>query len=136
MIKIPFADAKHEGINPGDLFWVPLRDKAESEIVHPHVIIQVNANTRGQIETVVVCGLSTNMKRVFEWGNILLEPGEANLTRQSIVIVSQVSTVKKSQLGQYIGTLDQNRLSQIFAGLALLRSFTDRAQDRIQNIDT
>jgi mRNA interferase MazF len=52
--------------------------------------------------------------------NVLLEPGEADLPKQSVVLVSQVYTVDKRQLGEYIGTLPKRRIRQILDGLKLL----------------
>jgi mRNA interferase MazF len=56
-----------------------------------------------RISTVVVCALTSNLNRTNEPGNVLLESGEANLTRQSVSVVSQVSSILKSQLGEFIG---------------------------------
>lgn len=115
------------GINQGDVYWVPLEDLdgAEPGIIHPHVVIQDDVINRSRIKTVVVCGLTTNRKRAFEHGNILLDVGEANLPKQSIIVVSQISTVNKSQMGEYIGTLSKERVEQIFAGMKFLQWFTE-----------
>lgn len=84
---------------------------------HPHVVVQDDVFNRSRINTVVVCALSSNLKRANEPGNVLLEPGEGNLSRQSIVIVSQVSTVDKDRLGEAIGALSDARVEQILAGM-------------------
>ena len=92
-------------INQGDLFWVPLKDEygAVPGYVHPHVVIQDNVINHSRIQTVVVCALTTNLARAKVPGNVLLDLGEANLPRRSIVVVSQVSTVYKAELGEYTG---------------------------------
>ena len=46
---------------------------------------------------------------------------EANLPKASIVVVSQVSTVEKAQLGEYIGTLSKQRIDQILAGMRFIQ---------------
>ena len=74
----------------------------------------------------VVCALTSNIKRAKAPGNVLLEAGEANLPRQSVVVVSQVSTVDKTQLGEYIGLLTEERINQILAGMQFLQLFTER----------
>jgi mRNA interferase MazF len=84
---------------------------------HPHVVVQDDVFNRSRISTVIVCALSSNLKRVNEPGNVLLEPGEGGLTRQSIVIVSQVSSVDKARLGDYIGALSDKRVEQILEGM-------------------
>jgi mRNA interferase MazF len=51
---------------------------------------------------------------------VLLERGEANLPKQSVVNISQVFTVDKTQLGEKIGTLSAKRVRDILDGLRLL----------------
>ncbi len=115
-------------IEMGDVFWIPLfnEDGVQNPIVHPHVVIQDTVINQSRIETLVVCSISTNMKRASEHGNILLELGEGNLPKHSIIVVSQISMVKKSQLGEYIGSLEKRRMEQIFAGMKYVQSFTER----------
>lgn len=106
-------------IHRGDLFWIE-PDASRGSVPgfpHPHVVVQEDVFNRSRIRTVIVCALSSNLKRLNEPGNVLLEPGEGNLSRQSIVIVSQVSTVDKDRLGDYIGALSSERVEQILAGL-------------------
>lgn len=113
-------------VSQGDIYWVSLAgpDEPEPDYVHPHVIIQENVLNRSRIRTVVVCALTTNLKRATAPGNVLLELGEANLPKRSVVIVSQVSTVDKAQLGEYIGSLNKQRIQQILAGMQFLQRMT------------
>jgi len=114
-------------VNQGDIYWVVLEGSNGAEPVHPHphVVIQENVINRSRINTVVVCALTTNLKRAKAPGNVLLEAGEANLPRQSIVVVSQVSTVEKAQLGEYIGSLSKERINQILAGMRFLQRMSE-----------
>jgi mRNA interferase MazF len=109
-------------INQGDIFWIDLDEPVGSGpgYAHPHVVIQNNLFNRSRINTVVVCALSSNLKRGAAPGNVLLDPGEANLPKQSVVIVSQIFTVDKGQLGDLIGALSKTRILQILDGLKLL----------------
>jgi mRNA interferase MazF len=115
-------------INQGDVYWVRPKgpDGSEPEYAHPHVVIQDNVINRSRVNTVVVCALTTNMKRAKAPGNVPLDAGEANLPKRSVVVVSQVSTVDKADLGGYIGSLDERRVSQILAGMRFLQWFTGR----------
>src|SRR5687768_4858411 len=54
------SETEQRLINQGDVFWLQL----EAEIVHPHVVIQENVLNHSRIKTVVVCALTTNLKRV------------------------------------------------------------------------
>lgn len=115
-------------IHQGGIYWLSLaatEEGGESTILHPHVVIQDDIINRSRVKTVVVCALTTNMKRLSYPGNVLLEVGEANLPKASIVAVSQISTVNKSEVGAYIGTLSRARMEQIFAGMKFLQTFTE-----------
>ena len=106
-------------INRGDLFWIAA-DESRGSIPgspHPHVVIQDDVFNRSRISTVIVCALTSNLKRATEPGNILLEIGEGNLSKQSVVVVSQVSSVYKARLGERIGALSDERVEQILAGM-------------------
>lgn len=109
-------------INQGDIYWVELDEPSGSEpgYRHPHVVIQNNLFNRSQIKTVVVCALTSNLKRASAPGNVLLEKGEANLPKQSVVNVSQVFTVDKAQLDEYIGTVSSMRVREILNGIRLV----------------
>jgi mRNA interferase MazF len=106
-------------INRGDLYWIA-SDGARGSIpgsAHPHVVIQDDVLNHSRIHTVVVCALTSNLKRATEPGNVLLDPGEGNLEKQSVVIVSQVSSIAKAELGVHIGVLSAERVEQVLAGL-------------------
>ena len=109
-------------IRQGDVFWIDLDDPTGSEPAyrHPHVVIQNNVFNRSRINTVVVCALTSNLRRATAPGNVLLEPGEANLPRQSVVNVSQLFTVDKAQLQEKIEALSAQRVRESLAGVALL----------------
>ena len=49
-------------------------------------------------------------------------PGESNLAKPSVVVVSQVSAVDKARLGAFIGSLSAGRVDQIVAGLRMQRA--------------
>ena len=117
-------------VNQGDIYWIPLEEPSGLELgyIHPHVIIQENILNHSRIHTVVVCALTTNLKRAKAPGNVLLEEGEANLPKQSVVVVSQVSTVDKTKLGEYIGSLNEKRIKQILAGMQFLQLMTERRE--------
>ena len=109
-------------INQGDVYWIDLGEPAGSEpgYRHPYVVVQNNTFNRSRIGTVVVCALTSNLKHAHAAGNVLLEVGEANLPKPSVVNVTQILTVDKSQLGEYVGTLATQRVRQILDGIRLL----------------
>ena len=109
-------------INQGDIFWIELDEPSGSEpgYLHPHVIIQNNLFNGSRINTVVACVLTSNLRRANSPGNVLLEAGEGDLPEQSVVNVSQILTIDKSQLGEKIDTLSAERVRQIIDGIRLV----------------
>jgi mRNA interferase MazF len=108
-------------INQGDIFWVDLNEPSGSEpgYRHPHLVIQNNLFNRSRINTVVVCSLTSNLKRAKAPGNVLLNKGEANLPKKSVVNISQIFTVNKSDLSEKIGVLSRERFNQVLEGIQL-----------------
>jgi mRNA interferase MazF len=106
-------------IDRGDVFWIG-PDDARGPVPsysHPHVVVQDDVFNHSRVATVIVCALTSNLHRANEPGNVLLDVGEGNLPEQSVVVVSQISSVDKARLGERIGSLSEERVEQILAGL-------------------
>jgi mRNA interferase MazF len=87
-------------INQGDIYWITLKEPRGSDpgYRHPHVIIQNNIFNRSLINTVVVCALTSNLKR---------------------------ATVNKNDLSDKIGSLTRERFKQVDEGIKLLTQPTE-----------
>ena len=108
-------------VKEGDIWWIAPDEAGQtaSDYTHPHVVIQVES-----LHTVIVCALTSNLHRAKEPGNVLLDEGEANLPKQSVVLASRTLKVDTARLGGYIGTLVEGRITQILAGIRLLQFMT------------
>ena len=111
--------ARPAAIDRGDVFWIEPDDSRgpAPRYAHPHVVVQEDVFNHSRVTTVVVCALTSNLDKATEPGNVLLEVGEGNLAKQSVVVVSQISSVDKARLGSRIGSLSDSRVDQILAGL-------------------
>lgn len=109
-------------IRQGNLYWINLADPVGSGpgYRHPHVVVQNDVFNQSRINTVVVCALSSNLKRGNVPGNVTLAAGEGSLPKASVVIVSQLFTVDKEQLEDQIGSLSAKRVRQILDGIDLV----------------
>ncbi len=109
-------------INQGDIYWVQLEEPKGSEpgYKHPHVVIQNNTFNLSKINTVVLCALTTNLKRASSPGNIMLKKNEAGLPKKSVINVTQIITVNKSDLNEKIGQLSRDRANELIDGLEIL----------------
>jgi len=109
-------------IRQGEVFWADVGDPLGSapSFRRPFVIIQNNVLNQTRLRTVLMCALTTNLKLATGVGNVLLDAGEADLPRQSVVNVSQVFTIDKGYLNESIGQLSRSRVREILDGLRLL----------------
>lgn len=109
-------------IRQGDVYWVDLGAPSGSGpgLLHPHVVVQNDVFNQSSIGTVVVCAITSNLRRSEAPGNVLLGAGEAGLDKASVVNVSQLFTVDKEDLVESIGALDPVRVREIVAGIDLL----------------
>jgi mRNA interferase MazF len=112
----------------GDVYWIMPNEtnRIESDHVHPHVVVQVNAQNK-----LAVCALTSNLKRAKDPGNVLLDEGEAGLPKQSVIVASQISTVDETQLGEFIGSLSEQRINQVLTGIQFLQYMTQHHEKEV-----
>lgn len=109
-------------IKQGDVYWVDFGTPEGSGpgYRHTHVVVQNNIFNRSRINTVVVCAITSNLKWAKSPGNILLKKGEGNLTKDSVVNISQIETIDKILLSEKIGALSPVKVKQIIEGVKLI----------------
>ncbi len=109
-------------VKQGDLFWLNLGKPSGSSPaqIRPCLVIQNNLFNQSKINTVVVCTITSNLDRAKAPGNILLLKKEANLPKKSVINVSQIYTVDKSDLEEKIGSLTKTRFHEVLEGIDLV----------------
>lgn len=113
----------HQGsIRQGDVYWIDLGQPSGSgpDLLHPYLVVQNDVFNTSRISTTVVCTITSNLHLARAPGNVALDEGEANLPKPSVVNVSQLFTVDKSDVGEKIGSLSEERVRQVLAGLDVL----------------
>lgn len=108
-------------IRQGEIYWIDFCDPLgpSPEYRHPYVVVENDLFNESRQNSVIVCELTSNVSRAGLGGNVLLDPDEGNLPKQSVVNVSQLYTVRKQALGERIGTLSPGRVRKILDGIAL-----------------
>ena len=84
------------------------------------MVVQNDIFNRSAIATSVVCLITSNLSRANAPGNVLLKKGEANLSKASVVNVSQILTIDKAELVEYTGKLSVTAAGSVRDGLHLL----------------
>jgi mRNA interferase MazF len=109
-------------IKQGDLFWIDLGEPRESEpgYRHPYVVVQNNVFNKSKLNTVVLCAITSNVSRASAPGNVLIKRGDGNIPKTSVVNITQIVTLNKSDLIEKIGTLPKKLTEKILEGINLL----------------
>jgi mRNA interferase MazF len=109
-------------ISQGEIYWVDMDEPKGSEpgYRHPYVVVQNDPFNRSNINTVVVCSLTSNIKLASSPGNVLLEKGDGNIPKSSVANISQISTINKTDLREKIGQLPKEKINKIIEGIEYL----------------
>lgn len=109
-------------IRQGQVYWFDFGLAAGSAPAgrRPCVVVQSDLFNRSPIATTVVCLITSNLTRARAPGNVALKKGDAGLSKPSVVNVSQVVTVDKSELVERTGNLSADAVAAIREGLQLL----------------
>jgi mRNA interferase MazF len=76
-------------------------------------VISADAFNRSRIKTVTVAAITSNLRSGAAPGNVALAAGSAGLDRDSVINVSQVVTLDKSDLSKLLGRLDSLKMDQV-----------------------
>jgi mRNA interferase MazF len=106
----------------GDVWWATLPSPVGSGPGgrRPVVVLQTNGLIQTGIRTVIVVIITTNLRRANSPGNVWLPSFDSGLPQDSVANVSQVLTVDKSLLTDFVEALPPSLLSKIEVGLKLV----------------
>ena len=109
-------------IHQGEVYWIDFGSPEGSAPAerHPCVVVQSDTFNRSLIATTVVCLITSNLSRARAPGNVALKKGDAGLPKASVVNVSQILTVDKSELVERLGRLANGTVDAIVSGLQIL----------------
>jgi mRNA interferase MazF len=117
-------------MHQGDLYWLRFDgDGSEPSGRRPAVVVQHDRYNLSTIRTTVVAAVTSNLRLGAKPGNVRLARGEANLSKPSVVNVTQLVTVDRGRLGDRIGTLRPQRLHEVLRGLGLVLGIETVAAD-------
>jgi len=106
-------------VRQGEVYWYDFGNPEGSEpaYIRPVVVVQNDGLNDTRIKTTVVCAITSETKRQNMFGFVYLPKGAANLSKPSLVILTQVHTVNKDELENFIGTLDEGTIQKITSKL-------------------
>ncbi len=106
-------------IQRGEVWWADLGAPRGSAPARrrPVLVVSGNAYNRSRIATVICLTISSNLRLADAPGNVALAAGTGGLPKDSVVNVSQVVTLNKTELADRLGSLDRRTLRSVDAGL-------------------
>lgn len=114
--------AESPRVSRGDVWWVDMGEPIGSEPGYrrPAVVLQSNYFNHTELNTVIVVALTTNLRLAAFPGNVLLSKRKTGLTKESVVNVTQVATVDRSQLYDRCGHLDPDSMGRVADGVRMV----------------
>lgn len=106
----------------GEIWWVDLGIPFGSEpgFKRPVLIIQDDSFNQSNINTIVSIAITSNLNLSEAPGNVLISKKDSNLSKDSVVNVSQIVTLDKKRFLNKVGKLKSNKLNEVEAGLKLV----------------
>lgn len=111
-------------IERGQIWWADLPEPRGSGpgYEHPIIVVQSDDFNLTNLNTIIGVIITSNLDLAEMPGNVLLKKEQTELAKDSVANVTQVVTVDKSELLEYIGTLSERKMEQIENGLRLVLS--------------
>ncbi len=106
----------------GEIWWADLGIPFGSEpgLRRPVVIMQDDSFNQSNIGTTIVVSLSTNLALADAPGNVYIEKEESNLSKNSVINITQISTLDKNRLIKKVGNLSKAIIDEIDEGTKLV----------------
>jgi mRNA interferase MazF len=106
----------------GELWWADfgLPFGSEPGFRRPVLIVQDDAFNKSTINTVIIIPFTTNVALAEAPGNVFIEKKETGLTKDSVLVVSQLSAIDKKRLIEFIGKIEKQTIEEVEKGIKLI----------------
>ena len=106
----------------GEIWWASMGEPRGSEPGYrrPVVVVSTNEFNRSLIQTAIVSVVTSNLRLVDAPGNFKITKKQSNLSKDSVVNVSQLITLDKTFLTEKIGKLNSKNINFLNEGIKLV----------------
>ena len=103
----------------GEIWWASLPDPVGSEpgVNRPVLVVQDDLFNEVSLRTVIVAAITSNLRRAEAPGNVRLEIRDSELFQPSVVNVTQIFTIEKAKLYDYVSELPNHVMESVDSGL-------------------
>lgn len=109
-------------LKQGEIWWANLDDSVGSEpgFVRPVLVVQDDIYNHSQLETVIVVSITSNQTLANMPGNVFLPKKQSKLNKDSVVNVTQLTTIDKDHSVKKISDISTVLFSKVQDGLRLV----------------
>ncbi len=106
-------------IAQGEVWWADLGEPRGSEpgYLRPVIVLQSDSLNQSALRTVVCVALTSKLSRAGAPGNLMLSARATGLARESVVNVSHLVTVDRSEFIERTGQVSAAQLDAVFRGI-------------------
>ena len=99
----------------GELWWVDLGLPYGSEPPYrrPVLIVQNDFFNKSKINTTIIIPLTTNILYAEAPGNILIYKEESKLTKDSVIVISQIKVIDRTRLIEKISKVNKTIIKEV-----------------------
>jgi mRNA interferase MazF len=111
-------------IRRGDIWWADLPEPRASDpgFRRPVLVVQDDDFNESLIGTVVIAAITTNLELAKAPGNVLVAARQSGLPKDSVINVSQLLTLDRRFLTEFVGPLPDRKMAHVNEGLRLVLS--------------
>ena len=109
-------------INQGDIWWADLPSPRGSEpgFRRPVIIVQQSPINYSEISTIICVPLTSNIRLANAPGNVFMPADQTGLPKDSVANVSQILTLDKQFLADYVRNVSKAILTQVLDGIVFM----------------
>jgi len=106
----------------GEIWWADLGEPRGSQPGYrrPVLVVQDNHFNQSHLATVIILSLTSNRRFQNIPGNVLLSKVDTGLAKDSVLNVSQLTTIDKGWLDEVVAALPRSVMAQVDANLSLV----------------
>ncbi len=106
----------------GEIWWADLGEPRGSSpgFERPVLIIQSDTFNQTQIKTLIAAIITSNLRLADLAGNIQLSIRTSGLEKESVVNLTQLFTIDRQDLLEFISALSERKMEQVDEGLRLI----------------
>lgn len=110
----------------GDIYFLDFSPSKGKEMKGPHPALVVQNDIANQVSGLTIVAAITSNLRVADLPvGVMIKPEDSGLPKASVIHLGQIYTIDKERLGNFVGTLSTQKMSEVDRALAASMGLKD-----------